>query len=99
MFDRQAQNYAASKSFMGSIHLFANVAAGGASFFITPVAYQHSVGWVTQYVAGTYGQEFTGLAGLAWWIVLALLFFAISRATIATAIVVGGLAIAARLFV
>lgn len=85
--------------FMDSVTLLANVAALSVSALTSPLIFKSTVGWVSTYIGQMYGSGFSGLASVAYFIVLSVGVFAICRASIATLLVAGGLALASRLFV
>lgn len=89
----------ASRSiFMSSMFWFANVAAAAATFFAAGPAYQFSIPWVRDFTIAQYGYAMAGLVEWVWWLIIIGLLFTTSRASIATLIVTGALAVAARLF-
>lgn len=85
--------------FMGSVEWLANLLALVVSFFATPPLFNFSVVFVAAYARDQYGAEWVSLAVLAWGAVIALTTFFLARASIGTCLVMGGLTIAARLFV
>ncbi len=90
---------AGNNLFMSSIIGLANILAALAAFLGTPPVYSKTVSWVQRYTANHYGYELVDLISFGWWIICALLIFFIARASVGTALVMGGLAIAARLLV
>ena len=84
---------------MSSIVGLANILAALAAFLGTPPVYGKTLGWVQRYTANHYGYEFVDLISFGWWVICALLIFFIARASVGTALGMGGLAIAARFFV
>lgn len=60
-----------------------------------PVSYNRTVGWVQTFTASHYGYGFEDITAFIWWLIVALLIFFFARASISTALVMGGLAIAA----
>jgi len=95
-WQQQNQNQAGRSIFMSSVTGLANVIAVVVAFFATPVAYQRTVGWVQSFTANHYGYGFEDITAFIWWLIVALLIFFFARASISTALVMGGLAIAAR---
>lgn len=83
--------------FMSSMKGLANTGAAIAAFLLTPWAYSESVGPVQAFTARAYGYGFEDLVAFGWFVLLALLTFFIARASLATLLVMGGLAIATRL--
>ena len=95
-WQQQNQNQAGRSIVMSSVTSLANVSAVVVAFFATPVAYQRTVGWVQSFTANHYGYGFEDITAFIWWLIVALLIFFFARASISTALVMGGLAIAAR---
>lgn len=96
MFNSNDQREKRQKVFMSSVEALANILAFIAAFLLTPEAYARSVAWVVQYTASRYGPGLEGAVAVVWFGTTALLLFFSARATIATAIVAAGLAIALR---
>lgn len=96
MLGNKNQSEAARSIFMSSIKGLANTGAVAASFFLTPIFYAQSVDWIRDFTARYYGHDFVGLVDLVWFALVALLTFFIARASVATLLVMGGLAIATR---
>ena len=94
----QNQREAAKGVFTSSVALLANVLAFAAALLGTGPAYSASVGWVRDFTASQYGMAFSDFASLVWFAIVALTVFAFARASLATAITLGGLALATRLF-
>lgn len=94
----QGQREAAKDVFTGSVALLANTLAFVVAVFLTGPLYSHSIGPVRSFLVSQYGSAFSDVATLFWGVVLAIIIFAFARASLATAITLGGLAIAARLF-
>lgn len=84
--------------FMSSVHGLANTLAVVVTFFGTPALYGRTIQWVQSYTASNYGYGLEDLVALAWGCVCAALVFFVSRASISTALVMGGLALATRFF-
>lgn len=82
---------------MSSLQGLANVLAFMAAFLLTPKVHGWTVEWVVAYVAEAYGQAWSDLANVVWFVTTGLLIFFGSRATIGTALVLGGIAIITRL--
>ena len=82
--------------FMSSVEWLANLFALLAAFFLTPEIYVRTVNWIVNYTASRYGAGFEDITAFAWFVVTALVVFFTARATLATAIVAGGLALATR---
>lgn len=95
-WQQQNQNQAGRSIFMSSVVGLSNVIAVVVAFFATPIAYDRTVGWVQRFTASHYGVGFEDITAFVWWLIVALLIFFFARASISTALVMGGLAIAAR---
>jgi hypothetical protein len=83
--------------FMQSVEGLAKVIAWIAAFLLTPPVYNFSVGWVETYAARYYGSGIESLASLVWFILTACLIYQFSKATIGTALMLGGVGIMLRL--
>ncbi|WP_262694684.1 hypothetical protein [Kordiimonas aquimaris] len=81
-----------------SIKSIANLSAIVAAFFATGPLYSLSIDWVLGFSTSQYGDQANWLVQAFWFVVVGLSTFALARATIATAITVGGFALAARIF-
>lgn len=95
MLNKQ-QNEAGRAVFMSSVNGLANVAAAVATFFATPLAYNFTEDWISGFVARHYGDGFTSIALIGWFIATALMTFFVARASLGLAITMGGLAIMVR---
>jgi hypothetical protein len=82
--------------FMSSVEALANLFALLATFFLTPEIYAGTAAWIVNYTASRYGAGFEDLTSFGWFVMTGLLVFFTARATLATAIVAGGLALATR---
>ena len=82
--------------FMGSVKGLANTVAVAAAFFGTPPAYNASIGWVQEFAYRHYGAGLTDVIQLGWFAIVACTLFFIARASLATGMVMGGLALATR---
>ena len=89
-------NSAPNKIFMDSIVGFANVLAVIAAFLGTPPLHRVSVGFIENYTAREYGAWLAEPVSFVWFCIIAAAVFFISRATLSTALVMGGLMLAAR---
>lgn len=97
-YQPQNQREAAKSAFASSVFLLANVLAFAAALLGTGPAYSATVGWVRDLTAAQYGAAFSDLASLVWFAIVALTVFAFARASLATAITLGGLALASWIF-
>lgn len=84
--------------FMSSVQGLANTLAVVITFVGAPPMYSKTIGWVQSFAAHHYGYGFADITAFAWGVVCAALVFFISRASVSTALVMGGLAIATRIF-
>ena len=98
MFGSDKQREAGRSIFMDSTKGLANTAAAVVAFFATGPLYAKSVNWVTAYTASQYGTGLESLVAFFWFIAVACMAFFVARASVATLIVMGGLALATRLF-
>jgi hypothetical protein len=85
--------------FMRSMEGLAKVVALIVTFLLTPPLWSSTVGWVSSYSETHYGVGTGGLASLIWGVLMAMLVYHTSKATIGTALVMGGLGIAMRMLV
>ena len=84
--------------FLKSVFGLANIAAAAIAFLVTPPAYGKSIDWVQSYTAQHYGAGLEDLVAFGWFVICALFIFFLSRATLSTLIIMGGLALATRMF-
>ena len=96
---RERYQNAGYGSFAGSLELFANLIAVILAYFLTPELHSRTIGFVQKFTTNNYGSVLEGAEGAVdfiWWIICALLVFAISRMSATTLILTGGLTLAAR---
>ncbi|MCD1624328.1 hypothetical protein [Citromicrobium bathyomarinum] len=98
MIGRNQDKEAARSIFMSSAKGLANVAALAAAFLLTPQFHAWTIPWVTEFTAQNYGEGWADTFWYLWWGICAAGIFFLTRATLATAILFGALAIATRLF-
>lgn len=72
--------------------------AVGAALFGTGPIHSASVDWVTDYATRQYGSGLEDPTSVVWFVLVAATTFFVARASIATLILMGGLAVAARVF-
>ena len=96
MFNPNEHRGKRQQVFMSSVEWLANLLAVLAAFILTPEIYARTVNWVVDYTASRYGAGFEDLTHFAWFVMTALLVFFGARASLTTAIVAGGLALATR---
>ena len=96
MFGNNNQSEAARSIFMSSIKGLANTGAVAAAFFLTPLFYGESVGLIRDFTADHYGEDLAGVTEFVWFVLVALLTFFTARASVATLLVMGGMAVATR---
>jgi len=82
--------------FMSSIQGLANTLALLITFLGAPPFYSNTIGWVQVFVVRHYGYGVESVTVIVWGGVCAALVFFISRASISTALVMGGIALATR---
>lgn len=92
-------NAAARSIFMSSIEWLANIGAVAVTFFLTPLAYNASMGWVAKFTHENYGIGMIGPVSLIWGGIVVLFIFFTARMSLGTVLVMGGLTVAARIFV
>jgi len=66
------------------------------TFFGAPPLYSNTVGAIHEFTARHYGFGFQDITSIVWGVICAALIFFISRASISTALVMGGIALATR---
>ncbi len=96
MAGNQNQAAAGRNLFMSSVTGLANTVAVTVTFFGAPQLWQRSVGYVRDITFQTYGASLVDFAAFAWFVICAALVFYISRASIGTALIFGGMAIVSR---
>ncbi|MEO1039513.1 MAG: hypothetical protein AAFX09_08200 [Pseudomonadota bacterium] len=94
----KGQREAARDVFTGSVALLANALAFAVALLLTGPAYNATNPFISGYLASQYGAVMGDLGSILWGLIVAVTVFAFARASLATAITLGGLAIAARLF-
>jgi len=95
-FNSNDQREKRQSVFMSSVEWLASLFAVLVTFLLTPEVYARTVGWITHYTATRYGAGFEDITGFVWFVMTAALVFFTARATLTTAIVAGGLALATR---
>ena len=93
-----SQKEAGRAIFTSSVFGLANTTAAVTTFFGVPPLHSKTVSFVQAYTENHYGTGLDDLVGFAWFVVCAFFVFFVSRASVATLLVMGGLALAARLF-
>ena len=83
--------------FMQSMEGLAKIVGLIVAFLLTPPLYNATVGWVQSYMASQYGSGLEGFFSLIWFGLIAAMTYQLSKATIGTALMFGGLGIAMRL--
>lgn len=96
MFNPQNHSDKSKTIFMQSVEALANLSAFVAAFFLAPEVYVRTIAFVIEYTRQRYGYGFDEPVMLVWFVVVTLIVFFGARATIATAIVAGGLTLASR---
>ncbi|MEM9668633.1 MAG: hypothetical protein AAF950_06875 [Pseudomonadota bacterium] len=93
------KHQAAGRSiFMSSVQGLANLLAFICTFIGAPPLYSKTIGWVQSFIVQHYGYGLADITSLVWGITCGLFIFFLSRMSISTALVMGGLAVAARMF-
>lgn len=83
--------------FMSSMVGLANVLAVIITFICAPLLYNKTEPWMQNYVYVQYGAGLSDLVSFIWFIITILLIFFVSRASVATALIMGAMAFAMRL--
>lgn len=96
MLNGKDHKQAARSVFMSSIEWLANIGAVVVTFFLTPIVYGYSMGWVAQFTRLYYGEELLGFVALTWGGIVVLFLFFIARMSLGTVLVMGGLTFAMR---
>lgn len=96
MGGNQKYKQAGQSIFMSSVQGLANTLAVVTTFMGAPPLYSKTIVWMQGFTANHYGYGFEDLTAFGWGVVCACLVFFISRASISTALVMGGLALASR---
>lgn len=91
------QNDTTSSMFTSSVYGVANILAIIITFLGTPAVYGRTIDWVQRYAASNYGYGLEDFVALMWGLICMTLVFFVSRASVSTALVMGGLTIATRL--
>ncbi|KCZ61425.1 hypothetical protein [Hyphomonas atlantica] len=98
MLTNEKHKAAGQSIFMGSVVGLANTLAAVATFIGAPPLYGRTVEIVQDFTSNNYGHGYQDVTAFAWGVVCAALVFFVSRASISTALVMGGLALASRMF-
>jgi hypothetical protein len=96
MLDMRNQRQKRQQTFMDAVEGISFMAALIAALGLTPTLYNRTIFWVLRFVDANYAMGFDDLVKLAWFAMLGFLTFFVARATLATAIVAAGLALAVR---
>ena len=89
---------AARGIFETSQRALAEIGAVIVTFFLTPIAYAQTSGWVGKFTAHYYGEEFLVPVQLAWGGIVVLFIYFSSRITVSTCLMMAGTTILLRLF-
>ena len=98
MLNSKKHSEAGRSVFLSSVNGLSNVLAIVITFLGVPLLYGRSIDWVQKYTAQNYGYGWEDFTALIWFVICSALIFFISRASVSTALMMGGLAIATRLF-
>ena len=88
---------AGGEIFMSSMKGLANILALVATFLGTGPIFTATKGWIYAFGVSHYGEASADLVTMLWGVIVAALIFFISRATLATAIMFGAVAVMMRL--
>ena len=98
MLSNEKHKAAGQSIFMSSVTGLANTLAVVTTFIGAPPLYGKTVDVVRDFTANNYGYGYEDITAFVWGVTCAALVFFISRASISTALVMGGLALATRMF-
>lgn len=90
---------AARSIFESSQRALAELGAVIVTFFLAPIAFAHTRGWVLEYTSNYYGSDFVVFIDVAWMGIVGAVIFFISRITVSTCLMMGGAAIVMRFLV
>lgn len=95
---KNSSSDAAKSVFTSSIHLLANVAAVAAAFILTGPIFDSTIEWIQDFSARQYGsgENIQSIISFVWFGLIGLGTFAFCRATVSTAFIMFGTAVAAR---
>lgn len=96
MLNNEEHRQAGGSMFMSSTRGFANTVAAAATFFGAPELWRRTVAYVRVATFELNGPGWVDFATIAWFLICVALVFYLSRMTIGTALVFGGLAIVTR---
>ncbi|PVA09500.1 hypothetical protein DC366_14045 [Pelagivirga sediminicola] len=96
MMRNQNHAQAGQNIFMSSVVGLANTVAVIVTFFGAPELWRRTVGYVREVTYQMNGPAWVDIASIAWFGICIFLVFFISRASVGTALIFGGLAIVTR---
>ena len=96
MLQNNSQREAGRSIFMSSIQGVATTVALAATVVGAPVIYNFSIDWEQSFTARQYGYGLEDIAAVVWGGTCASIVFFVARASVGTALVMGGLAVATR---
>ena len=96
MLNNKNHAQAGQNIFMSSVVGLANTVAVVVTFFGAPELWRRTVGFVQDTTYRMNGAAWVDFATFAWFIICVALVFFISRASVGTALIFGGLAIVTR---
>jgi len=96
MINNQKHRQAGQSMFMSSMNGLANLIGVAAGFFLGPMAYSRTIEPIQRFTIHHYGYGWEDVTAFMWFVICALVVFFIARASIGTALVMGGLAIVTR---
>lgn len=98
MIGQKKHKEAGQSIFMSSAKGLANTVAVAVTFLGTPLLYGKTIQSVQSFTASNYGYGYTDFVSFAWFCVVAAMVFFLARASIATALMMGAMALATRMF-
>ena len=96
--DLKQHGQSSQSIFISSVKGLANILAVIITFLFTPKLYAWTIDWIIDYTSSNYGYGLEQVTSVVWGVCLALTIFFLSRATVSTSLVMGGLALASRMF-
>ena len=96
MLNNKNHAQAGQNIFMSSVVGLANTVAVIVTFFGAPELWRRTVGYVRETTYQMNGPAWVDFATMAWFVICVALVFYVSRASIGTALIFGGLAIVTR---
>ena len=87
---------AGQTTFASSLQGLATLVAMVTAFLGTPALYGRTINWLQDYTYYNYGAGFEDLVAFTWFLMCGGMIFFLARATLSTALIMGGLALVTR---